>query len=139
MNGRDSYSNRLAVTLRGGDDAIVRATETARSFGQAQSLSESQQARLCIVIEELVANLYDHGGLSGTDAVEMILSNASEGIHISLIDPGTSFDLRSAPTGGEHPERGGGVGLDIVRAWAKIVGYEVTDQGNRLEFLLPLR
>jgi hypothetical protein len=37
------------------------------------------------------------------------------------------------------PERGGGIGIDIVRSWAQFVAYDVTAEGNRLELLLPLR
>lgn len=138
MNGRESYSSRLACTLEG-EAAIARATDTARSFGQAQGLADDELARLCILIEELVANLYDHGGLTDTDRVELILSAERGHIRVALIDRGAPFDVRTAPRGGEIPERGGGAGLDIVRAWAEIVGYDVTEEGNRLEFLLPIR
>jgi anti-sigma regulatory factor (Ser/Thr protein kinase) len=138
MDPSDSYSNRVACTLSG-SDAVARAIEAARRFGEAQLLPENELARLCIVIEELVANLYDHGGLTGADKVELVLINEPGHIRVTLADPGAVFDLRSAPKERQPPDRGGGVGLDIVRAWAQIVGYEVTSDGNRLEFLLPLR
>lgn len=138
MNRRDSYSNRMACTLRG-SDAIAGATDAARAFGEAQGLSDRELARLCIVIEELVANLYDHGGLTGSDEVDLSFFGEPRCIRITLVDPGSPFDPRSEPPGGEIPQRGGGAGIEIVRAWAQITGYAVTAEGNRLEFLLPLR
>jgi hypothetical protein len=38
----------------------------------------------------------------------------------------------------ETPDRGGGAGIGLVRAWAQFVDYRITEQGNRLELLLPL-
>ena len=86
----------------------------------------------------MVTNLYDHGGLTEIDEVELSLRSERDGIRIVIADPGKPFDPRSAPTKRQRPERGGGVGIDIVRSWAQIVDYDVTPEGNRLELLLPL-
>lgn len=138
MDSRDSYSNCMVCLLTGGD-AISQATNAARAFGKTQGLAEEHVARLCILIEELVANLFEHGGVTGADQVELMLLGEPLGIRVILVDPGMPFDLRLAPPGQGNSDRGGGVGIDIVRAWAQIVGYDVTAEGNRLEFLLPLR
>ena len=47
-----------------GDDAVTQASDAARAFGELQWLGEDELARLSIVIEELIANLYEHGGVS---------------------------------------------------------------------------
>ena len=49
----------------------------------------SDVSRLCVVIEELVANLYEHGGLTGSDAIDLSLVSA----------PGRNYDraVRSGP------------------------------------------
>jgi anti-sigma regulatory factor (Ser/Thr protein kinase) len=104
-----------------------------------QLLNEDEQARLCVVIEELVANLYDHGGLSDQDEVELTLTRDPAGVRVSLVDPGAPFDPWSARSKSARPDRGGGVGIDIVKAWALYTGYEASKGANRLEFLLPIR
>lgn len=121
-----------------GKEPVSRAAKAAREFGEAEWLSEDELARLCIIIEELVANLYDHGRVSEQDEVELTLTSEPGAIRIRLVDPGTAFDPRSAPRTGERPERGGGAGIAIVRAWVELVDYQVTERGNRLELLLPV-
>lgn len=101
-------------------------------------MSEDELARLCIIVEELVANLYDHGGLSEVHEVKLSLESEPGGIRIIITDPAAPFDPRSSPTASRHAERGGGVGIDIVRAWAEFVAYSTTAEGNRLELLLPI-
>lgn len=137
MSARESDLDRLSRRVRG-KDAVIQASEAAREFGQAQWLGEDELARLCIVVEELVANLYDHGGVAEADEVELSLSSEPDGIGVILVDPGVPFDPWEAPQPIVMPERGGGAGIGIVRAWAQLVDYRVTEQGNRLELLLPL-
>jgi serine/threonine-protein kinase RsbW len=111
----------------------------ARTFGEAQRLTEDNCARLCIVIEELVANLYEHGGLTDEHKIELSLGREASGIRIAIADPGKPFDPRSASSKREPPERGGGVGIDIVRSWAQFVDHESTRDGNRLKLVLPIQ
>lgn len=138
MGARDSDLNRISRRI-GGRDAVTQASSAARQFGEGQWLGKDELARLCVVIEELVSNLYDHGGVTAGDEIELTLSTEADGIGVVLVDRGVTFDPWQAPRPEETPERGGGAGIGIVRAWAKLVDYRVTDQGNRLELLLPLR
>ena len=127
----------MACTLRGAE-AVSEGSTAARAFGEAQWLTEDELARLCIVVEELLANLYDHGGVTPDQSIELALASEPGGIRITIVDPGTQFDPRSVPKPRERPERGGGAGIDIVGAWAEFVDYAVTEDGNRLELLLPV-
>jgi anti-sigma regulatory factor (Ser/Thr protein kinase) len=138
MSPRESNSDRMTCQLQG-RTAVGQATDAARVFGEVQWLAEDELARLCIIIEELVANLYEHGGLTEIDKVELSLGSEPGGIRVTIVDSGKPFDPRSAPTKGRRPQRGGGVGIDIVRSWAQFVAYDVTAAGNRLQLLLPLR
>ncbi|MCF2514908.1 ATP-binding protein [Sphingomonas sp. G124] len=138
MNKRESNSGPVNCRLKG-RNAVLQAVGAARAFGEAQSLTHDNCARLCIVIEELVANLYEHGGLTDEDRVELSMARAPEGTRVTIVDPGHPFDPRSAIPRGERPEGGGGAGLDIVRSWARICDYSATPEGNRLELLLPDR
>ena len=138
MNPSESNPNAFSCLVQG-DAAIREASDAARAFGSAQLLDDDELARLCIVIEELIANLYDHGGLAEDDQVELGLMVDPEGIRVSITDPGIPFDPWTAPRKIEQADRGGGAGIDIVRAWAHFLGYESTAGRNCLQFLLPLR
>jgi anti-sigma regulatory factor (Ser/Thr protein kinase) len=135
MSARESYPERISHALQGGG-AIGDAVAAARGFGEAHQLAKAAIARLCIIVEELVANLYDHGGQPDAQPIGLSLSAEPGVIRVIITDQAAPFDLRGAISG--RSERGAGAGLDLVRAWAQIVGYDVTDQGNRLELLLPL-
>lgn len=137
MGLRDSENDRISCRLKGAG-AVSQASIAARVFGEAQWLSEDETARLCIVIEELLANLYDHGGVTGEDEVRLELESEPDGLRIVIVDPGKPFDPRQPLIRSDSPERGGGAGIDIVRAWAQLVSYEATPEGNRLELVLPI-
>jgi anti-sigma regulatory factor (Ser/Thr protein kinase) len=137
MSPRESYSDQQTCLLQG-SEAVRQAAEAARAFGEGLQLAADEQARLCLVVEELIANLYDHGGLPDQDQVELTLANEDDGIRVIIVDPGVPFDPRSVPPNYIMPERGGGAGLNIVRSWARFVDYQVTPGGNRLELILPL-
>lgn len=137
MSSSESDLDRMTRQLAG-PEPVRQASDAARAFGNAQWLTAGELARLCIVIEELIANLYDHGGVAEEDEVELSLISESEGIRVVIIDPGVPFDPWEMPQKADTPERGGGAGIGIVRAWAELIEYGVTDRGNRLELLLPL-
>ena len=138
MNPSESNPNALSCRVQG-SAAIREASDAARNFGTVQMLDDEELARLCIVVEELVANLYDHGGLTDEDPVELGFLVVPDGIRVSIADPGTPFDPWTAKRQADVSERGGGVGIDIIRAWAEFIDYRATPEGNCLEFILPLR
>ena len=138
MERRDSELDRLTSRFAG-RQAIALAAGAARHFGEALGLAENDIARLCIVVEELVSNLYDHGGMADADEVELTLVGKPDGIGLILVDTGVPFDPWQAPMPTETPERGGGAGIGLVRAWAQLVDYRTSEGRNRLELLLPLR
>jgi anti-sigma regulatory factor (Ser/Thr protein kinase) len=137
MSPRESNPDHLSRRLSGAG-AIASAASAAREFGEAQWLSKDELARLCVVVEELVANLYDHGGMTEKDEVLLDFAVEPEGIRVSIEDSGVSFDPWRAPRKTDPPDRGGNVGIDIVRAWASYISYSPSPEGNRLEFLLPV-
>ena len=137
MSSSDSNPESLTCTVSG-RSAVTDASAAARGFGEAQWLTEDELARLSIIVEELVTNLYEHGGVDQDQAVELEFLSEPGAIRIAIRDPGTPFDPRSATTVRQRPERGGSAGIDIVRAWAVFVDYEATKDGNRLELLLPV-
>ena len=137
MGARESSPGQLHCTVAG-PRAVADATTAARAFAADQGIADSDVSRLCVVVEELVANLYDHGGVTGGDRVDLSLFRASEGIRILLGDTGRPFDPRTATSSRTRPARGGGAGIAIVKAWTRFVDYTVHPGGNRLELFMPI-
>jgi anti-sigma regulatory factor (Ser/Thr protein kinase) len=121
-----------------GPDAVHDALVAARSFADRAGIEGSVGARLAIVIEELVTNLYDHGGLTDEEEFELELILNRADVSVTITDPGAPFDARRIGDDAELPERGGGVGLRLVRSWASTIDYRRVDDRNRLVVWLPL-
>ena len=136
MSASESNPDRLSLTVRGAS-AVAEAVGAARSVGEARGLENQQLARLCVVIEELIANLYDHGGVTADDEVELSFATAAGGVRVSIIAPGMPFDPWSSVPGSSSP-RGGRAGVNLIRAWSELVSYQPTSGANRLEILIPL-
>ncbi|TZG25827.1 ATP-binding protein [Sphingomonas montanisoli] len=120
-----------------GPDPVHQAVTMARAFGVDHSLPPESAARVAILVEELVINLFDHAGLGAGDIVEMGLAREDATVRLSLIDPGEPFDPREAATEAAIPDRGGGAGLALVQAWSEIVDYRTRDGVNRLDLRIP--
>ena len=128
-------AKRLSLT---GPDAIHEATAAARDFAAAIAMACSDAARLAILVEELVTNLYDHGGLGMEELVEIEFTSASGEVILVVTDCGMPFD----PSTGREPvipARGGGAGLALVKAWASRTDYEWVAGQNRLTVTLPFK
>lgn len=134
----DSNQETRLVQI-GGATPVTDAANIAHDFAVANEISGSDLSRLCVIIEELFANLYEHGGVTHDELVEMSLSMHAGGVRIIVVDPGRPFDPRDAKSGKRRPERGGGAGIDIVRTWASQVDYHTSEGRNRLEVVIPLR
>lgn len=132
MSARDSKSPSVTIRCNGAE-AVVASAVAARAFGIDHALHVDQAARLAIIVEELVLNLVEHGGVDAEGLIELTMSLEDGEIEILLADTGTPFDLREATPGAVIPERGGGAGLDLVRAWAEILDYRSADGWNRLQ------
>ena len=131
MSARDSKSPSVTIRCNGAD-AVGASAAAARAFGLDHALHIDSAARLAIIVEELVLNLVEHGGVDAAREIELALALEDDAIEIALADTGAPFDLREAAPGEVIPERGGGAGLDLVRAWAEIVDYRSADGWNHL-------
>ncbi|HEX8442979.1 MAG TPA: ATP-binding protein [Allosphingosinicella sp.] len=135
MGERESNSSEIVQVLAPGVTPGA-ACDAARDFATAAKLATGDAARLCILVEELVTNVVEHGG-SPSAEVSMALEGRS--VRIILVDAGDSFDPRTAQAVPPEKARGGGAGLAIVRAWADVLSYESGADGNRLELVVALR
>ena len=94
-------------------------------------------ARLAVVVEELVTNLHEHGGVKAEDQFSIAMRLTASEIELVLVDSGNAFDPRVADLGAAVPDRGGGAGLKLVRAWASDIDYSTEAGENRLAVRLP--
>lgn len=131
MVSRDSNSVSLTIRCTGAD-AVHAMVEGAQQYCLDRGLEPDQGARLVIVVEELVANLVEHGGVAADGLIELVLTQEQGAIAIALSDSGVAFDPRSDDPDAGIPERGGGAGIDLVKAWAEIVDYQSGNGRNRL-------
>ncbi|MFN3472780.1 MAG: ATP-binding protein [Blastomonas sp.] len=120
-----------------GPVSIHRAVALVHEFSAASALTPEQGAKLAILVEEAVTNVYDHADVQPGFAGSLALAGDSDGVRICLCDSGQAFDPRSADEDRlPDLERGGGAGLALIRAWAEIVDYRSEDGVNRLELKL---
>ena len=133
----DSNQGTRMVQI-GGATPVTDAANVARDFAVANQIDGSDPSRLCVIIEKLFANLYEHGGVTHDELVKMSLSTSVRGVRIVVVDPGCPFDPRDAKSSKRRSERGG-AGIAIVRSRASQFDYRRSEGRNRLELLVPLR
>lgn len=125
--------------LAADEAAIAAAIVAAETFSDAIGCVGEWRARLLILIEELVANLVDHGSLPIGSKIGLSLVLTEEAIRFELVESGLPFDPRgAAPDDADlPPDEGGGAGLRLLAAWAHIVDYASADGINRLLVDVP--
>ena len=120
MTPRDS----AAIELRfSGGQPLADVLRAALAEGERLQLAGAAAARFNIVLEELLANLFEHGGLGAEGRVELSIARRGEQVELQLFDTGAPFDPRRATRAMAIPERGGGAGLDIVSRWTEFLSY----------------
>lgn len=117
---------------------MARALELVRAFAGAHALETELVERLAVVVEEWVSNLIEHADLPPGARVGLSLAMGNGVVKVRITDPGAPFDPRLATFEGPNPERGGGAGLALLRAWSRIEGYERRDSRNRLRLALEI-
>lgn len=127
----------ITLSLAADTAAVGLAVAAAHEFARAAGLAATTAGQLAIVVEELVANLVDHAGLTAGDSIELTLAYRPGAVQLVLTDPAAPFDPRSAAAPAAlPPARGGGAGLALVRAFAQTIDYGRSDDRNRLELHL---
>lgn len=119
--------------------AVGRALGVSRAFVEQCGLGRDPAERLAIVVEEWVANVVEHGGPPAGSHIGLRLALGPGIVRITVTDAGCAFDPREAPAfEGPDLERGGGAGLELMRAWSRVVAYGCRGGRNRLVLELPL-
>ncbi|MBU2307957.1 MAG: ATP-binding protein [Alphaproteobacteria bacterium] len=110
----------------------------ARAFVAQSGLGRDAAERLAIIVEEWVANLVEHGEPPPGSRIGLRLAQADDLVRITVTDAGRTFDPRDADFEGPNLERGGGAGLELMRAWSRVAAYGRRAGRNRLVLEMPL-
>lgn len=136
----------ISLCHRPGDNpsrVLRMALDAVREYATRVALDAAMTRQLTIVAEELMINLLEHGAAADGCArinVTLRLDLADEALVLVLEDNGTPFDPRSvAPVDLPNAERGGGVGLALVKAFARIDDYVTENGRNRLTLQMNSR
>lgn len=136
MDRRNLKPHRCVLDANG-PESVHRAVQLAQLFCTQHTLPQAQAAKLAVLVEEAVTNLYDHGEVTDGFCGWLELVGAADGALIRLGDNGLPFDPRIAgQCDGPNLDRGGGVGLALIQAWADITDYRRDQGGNVLELKL---
>lgn len=136
MERRNFKPNSCRLTANG-PESVHRAVELAQRFSADYGLAPAQRAKLSIVVEEAVTNLYDHGADLADLEGWLELAESGGAVQVVLADNGRPFDPRDMQeTDMPNADRGGGAGLALIRAWADIAGYRRENGFNLLELVL---
>lgn len=124
---------RVAATAAG----AIRALRAVRAFAGRCALSDDHASRLALVVDEWLANAIEHGRPAAATHLVLILTRDASCVRLVVSDAGVAFDPRTAVFEGPDLERGGGVGLELVRAWAEIEAYRRHRGRNRVTLRVP--
>ena len=121
-----------------GADGLKAALSRSLLALAAMRLVPADHSRLAIMIEELLANLFEHGRTEPDSVIVLRLARYPDHVQLVLEDGGPAFHPASADPDAPIPERGGGAGLALVRAWAEHLSYATEPELNRLELRYSL-
>ena len=132
---------RFSATVQSRDDArpaILAAIEATERFAVREAISPNAVARLLIVVEELVSNALRHGGEGRAVTFDLAIARSDRQVRLDIADDGAPFDPGAERQfAGPDRERGGGVGLELIRAWAHEMTYAREDGFNRVRITMP--
>jgi len=135
----------LALTLRCELAACEIAHQALRQLLEPHQPSARASFGLDVVLEELLMNqvMHAHPGAAGTATVALQARVADDALVLRFADDGIPFDPLSrpapvAPTSLDDA-RPGGLGLHLLRRYARSLAYERVGGENRLTVVLALR
>ncbi|MBL8770854.1 MAG: ATP-binding protein [Phenylobacterium sp.] len=118
--------------------AVARALGVARRFSEAAGLGSMCADKLAIIVEEWIANIIEHGAPPAGSHIGVSLVREPGLVRLTITDAGAFFDPRTAAFAGPDLERGGGAGLELIRAWSRIAAYGRRAGRNRIVLELPV-
>lgn len=118
--------------------AVGEALAVTRRFIAETGLGRDEAERLTISVEEWIANVVEHGTPPPDSRIGLRLALRPGAVRITVTDAGAAFDPREATFEGPNLDRGGGAGLELMRAWNRIAAYGRRAGRNRLVLEMPI-
>ncbi|MBU6257973.1 MAG: ATP-binding protein [Burkholderiales bacterium] len=129
----------LPTTAQG----LAPALERVDAILRVAAVGARVRGRVQLLLEEAVMNVAMHGGLGDAarePAVRLVLTLGADAVALLLEDAGVPYDPRLAPP----PQRPatlaeavpGGLGVHLMRTYARVIDYERRDGRNRLTLVL---
>jgi anti-sigma regulatory factor (Ser/Thr protein kinase) len=125
--------------------ALATAQDSLAAWLEATGVAGPARYRVRLVIEELLANLIQHGRFAGPVLpARLLVATTAAAVEIAIEDAAAPFDPRTAPEPAGPPslqdDRVGGLGLSLLRRMAEIRAYRrLADGWNRTEVVIPRR
>ena len=113
-------ATRGGFRLRGGPDAAANARERLAALGEP--LSPPMEAKVSLLLTELVTNAVRHGGARNGEPVTVTVEHWPGLLRVAVSDPGPGFRWR--PPEPRRPPEEGGYGLVLVDRMARRWGVE---------------
>lgn len=132
---------RLELRVPASAAGVALGVQRCESFLEQQGVARRACMRLALVLEEAVMNLAMHGHPQpGSYHAELTLSLLPDALELRLRDDGVPFDPQTAPLP-ERPAtleqaRPGGLGVPLMRRFARAMHYERLDGHNCLTMWL---
>ncbi|MCL4821353.1 MAG: SpoIIE family protein phosphatase [Vicinamibacteria bacterium] len=144
--GREPFDDIAILVLRRPPERSVARLEIApeverlrevtawlAAFGERHQLPATVRQALDLALDELLANVIDHGRPDPSTRVVLSLERLADRVRLELRDRGVAFDPRSASVDASGAaDGGGGLGLDLVRRSFDVIDYAREADENRV-------
>lgn len=125
----DPTTVHVPATLPG----LASLLTTFRTILTEAGVPASIQRNVHAAVDELVANVIEHGG-AGAQAhgVTLLVESDDERVAVELIDNGVAFDPVDVVTVAPVELQVGGIGIRLARHWVDDVRYERRGEENHV-------
>jgi serine/threonine-protein kinase RsbW len=133
-----SIELKLPSKIESVDESAVFAEKVARDWGYGDDILSA----IDLAVRESVANAVKHGNRFDEEKqVEVVFTDASDGLHLSIRDFGAGFDLETIPdpTNPENLLKVNGRGILFMRTFMDEVEWEKADGGGMVVKMLKKR
>lgn len=128
---------KLDMTLGNDIGAVSAVLDALESFGEENGIAPQNIMRLNLVLDELITNTVSYGFPSGAPGTIHLSVELIDGrVNVELTDNGRAFNPveAAAPerSGGIEEREIGGLGLKLIKSYAKRLDYRRDGAFNHL-------
>jgi serine/threonine-protein kinase RsbW len=121
---------------------LAESSQALSDWLTAQGAPEAGIGRVELVLEEVVMNVIMHGAPAvGAPLIQLAAAALPEGCQLTILDNGPPFDPTTAAPRADGASLDqaapGGLGLVLLRRYARELRYHRLPGGNRLTLTIP--